>query len=126
MFQPNPNIKNINQDFQKDFQRDKAIKQHEAKKKRFNERFEKDKIHYQKLLNDILNYTFSQITPETSAIDMQKRFEVGNKCWIELCARVRKTNKVLSLNINGFKLALIERLKTIPEKELNGTKIIIE
>ena len=122
MFQPNKIRNNINQHFQ----RDQAIKKHEAKKKRFNERFEKDKIHYQKLLNDILNYTFSQITPETSAIDMQKQFDIGDKCWREICIRVRKTNMILSLNINAFKLELIQRLKTIPEKELNGTKIIIE
>lgn len=82
--------------------RKSAIKQHEEKVKRQTEKFEKDSLHYQGLCNDMVKHCISQINSNSTLEEINKIASIGDSGWKIICARVRKTNTVLNLNIDAF------------------------
>lgn len=65
-------------------------------------KFEIERAHYNKVLEDMINLTLSVIDKDTTQEQIKDIVKIGNKEWLAICARVRQTNKVIKLNINAY------------------------
>lgn len=97
---------------------DSAIKKHEEKVKRRKEKFDRDDLHYQGLCNDMVKHCISQINSASTLEQINKVASIGDSGWKIICARVRKTNSVLNLNIDAFKQNLRMELLKVYEPNL--------
>lgn len=92
------------------FYRELAQKKYVDKVQRQKEKYDKEVIHYDGLLNDLVKLAMSKINSDSTPEDIQQYFNTGDAAWKIICARVRQTSPVISLRIDAFKFKLVAEL----------------
>jgi hypothetical protein len=105
-YQPNKRAHKSEEGFYKDL----AQRQYVEKVKRQKEKYDKEVIHYNGLLDDLVKLAMSKINSDSTPEDIQQYFNSGDAAWKIICARVRKTSSVISLRIDAFKFKLVDEL----------------
>jgi hypothetical protein len=94
------------------------MKKYDDKVKRQKEKFDRDVLHYEVLLDDMIKHCMSQINAMSTLEQINELASIGDSGWKIICARVRKTNSVLKLNIDAFQQNLRMELLKVYEPNL--------
>lgn len=65
---------------------------------------------YKKVLNDLIHEHFLQIMDDATPESIETILAAGDMKWKAICARVRHTNSLITLDINAFRHFLLNAI----------------
>lgn len=91
-------------------ERKRLIANHNNNVNNKENRFKAEQEKYKKVLNDLIHEHFLQITEDATPENIETILAAGDMKWKAICARVRHTNSLITLDINAFRHFLLNAI----------------